>query len=669
MEVVNNPSKRRGIAPVKAEFIINKQNIQENCESVFGDEEAGDNSKNKEPSKKKSRVTRKRGRNKEQAKNTFAEPIRLCHKISLGEQCDNEFCKFSHDLQAYLKVKGEDLSDRCPNFEKFGKCRFGYRCRYLKAHLSPDDKLIVNEELASSGIFVEEKNNQSTQVQKRLRTHSYKFPKADTYLAEMQQEIEKQKELEKANRLAKSNPDNKLNKPSEESNVDAGTNVELSERLDTNEVKVNDLNEDLTLKVEEESDKSFGSDTESTNAKKRIKYENGDFENKEKVKLEEEIELKSRDDVNVEEFIDTPDVPLRTREKKKMTFKNKLYLAPLTTVGNLPFRRICKEFGADITCGEMAMATNLLQGQQSEWALLKRHISEDCFGVQICGAKAEHLVKCAEMLNNEIEADFIDVNLGCPIDLVFNKGGGSKLLMHDGRLGKILKGMNKVMDIPVTVKLRTGILDNMPLAAKLIPKFQNWGVELATLHGRSRQQRYTKLADWKYITEVSSKTNGMSYFGNGDVLGYEDYYHHIENDHVDGVMIGRGALIKPWIFDEIKSKRHYDISSKERFDILRKFCDYGMEHWGSDTIGINQTRRFLCEWMSFLYRYIPVGLLEVLPQRINERPPAFRGRDDLETLMASPNSKDWVKISEMLLGPAPDSFVFVPKHASNSYEG
>ncbi|CAG8632472.1 15816_t:CDS:10 [Rhizophagus irregularis] len=584
MEVVNNPSKRRGIAPVKAEFIINKQNIQENCESVFGDEEAGDNSKNKEPSKKKSRVTRKRGRNKEQAKNTFAEPIRLCHKISLGEQCDNEFCKFSHDLQAYLKVKGEDLSDRCPNFEKFGKCRFGYRCRYLKAHLSPDDKLIVNEELASSGIFVEEKNNQSTQVQKRLRTHSYKFPKADTYLAEMQQEIEKQKELEKANRLAKSNPDNKLNKPSEESNVDSGTNVELSERLDTNEVKVNDLNEDITLKVEEESDKSFGSDTESTNTKKRIKYENGDFENKEKVKLEEEIELKSRDDVNVEEFIDTPDVPLRTREKKKMTFKNKLYLAPLTTVGNLPFRRICKEFGADITCGEMAMATNLLQGQQSEWALLKRHISEDCFGVQICGAKAEHLVKCAEMLNNEIEADFIDVNLGCPIDLVFNKGGGSKLLMHDGRLGKILKGMNKVMDIPVT------------------------------LHGRSRQQRYTKLADWKYITEVSSKTNGMSYFGNGDVLGYEDYYHHIENDHVDGVMIGRGAL------------------------------------------GINQTRRFLCEWM-------------ILPQRINERPPAFRGRDDLETLMASPNSKDWVKISEMLLGPAPDSFVFVPKHASNSYEG
>ncbi|CAJ0650336.1 3786_t:CDS:2, partial [Entrophospora sp. SA101] len=182
-----------------------------------------------------------------------------------------------------------------------------------------------------------------------------------------------------------------------------------------------------------------------------------------------------------------------------------------------------------------------------------------------------------------------------------------------------------IIDVPITVKLRTGISDKCYVAHKLIPKFENWGVSLATV-------------------------------SNGDILGYEDYYQHIEKNNIDGVMIARGALIKPWIFDEIKSKKHYDISSKERFEILKKFCDYGMEHWGADTIGINQTRRFLC-------------LLEVLPQRINERPPLFHGRDELETLLASPNSNDWVKISEMLLGPTPDNFTFVPKHKANSYEG
>lgn len=87
-----------------------------------------------------------------------------------------------------------------------------------------------------------------------------------------------------------------------------------------------------------------------------------------------------------------------------------------------------------------------------------------------------------------------------------------------------------------------------------------------------------------------------------------------------------------------------DPRSVERLEILKRFCNYGLEYWGSDTQGVNQTRRFLCEWQSFLHRYIPTGLLEYLPQRINERPPPFRGRDELETLMASPNVSDWIKI-------------------------
>lgn len=101
--------------------------------------------------------------------------------------------------------------------------------------------------------------------------------------------------------------------------------------------------------------------------------------------------------------------------------------------------------------------------------------------------------------------------------------------------------------------------------------------------------------------------------------------------------------------------------------MLKKYVNYGLEHWGSDTIGVENTRRFLLEWQSFLYRYVPYGLLERPPQRINQRPDQYIGRDDLETLMASPNYQDWIKLSEMLLGSVPEGFQFLPKHKANSY--
>lgn len=132
-------------------------------------------------------------------------------------------------------------------------------------------------------------------------------------------------------------------------------------------------------------------------------------------------------------------------------------------------------------------------------------------------------------------------------------------------------------------------------------------------------------------------------------------------------MIGRGALIKPWLFQEIKEQKNMDPSSGERFDIMKKFINYGLEHWGSDTKGVENTRRFFLEWHSFMHRYVPYGLLERPPQKINERPERYHGRNDLETLMASGSCSDWIKLSEMFLGPVPDDFTFLPKHKANAY--
>ena len=415
-------------------------------------------------------------------------------------------------------------------------------------------------------------------------------------------------------------------------------------------------------------------------------------------------------------------------EKKKIDFTGKTYLAPLTTVGNLPFRRICKDYGCDITCGEMAVSRCLLQGRNAEWALTQRHVSEDIFGIQIAGGWPDELSKVTELVDQFFNVDFIDINCGCPLDLMCNHGSGCKLAKNVNRLcesvkdgtlyiskpinniflsnniywyGAILeKAMKKCTDIPITCKIRTGWTKNEDEAHLLIPKVIESGASLVTLHGRSRVCRYTGLARWDYIKDCVGATGGkVPFLGNGDVFHWSDFYDNIENYGVASCMIGRGALIKPWIFEEIKEKRTIDKSSTERLDMLKTFVNYGLEHWGADKQGVANTRRFLLEWLSFLCRYIPVGIIDGSRQVMNKRPPPYFGRNELgkfvtpfslpflshftpmrvnhcptqnqfncsETLMASSRSDDWVKITEILLGPVPDDFNFVPKHKANAW--
>lgn len=197
------------------------------------------------------------------------------------------------------------------------------------------------------------------------------------------------------------------------------------------------------------------------------------------------------------------------------------------------------------------------------------------------------------------------------------------------------------------------------------------------IHGRSRLQRYSKEANWEYISLVArsqvASLPPLPVIGNGDIASYADY--EVKVLRAEGVvpcaMPARGALIKPWLPTEIKERRHWDISAGERLDVLRDFVRFGLEHWGTDQRGVNNCRRFLLEWLSFLHRYVPVGLLEQSePQRMNQRPPRFLcGRSDLETLFLSDQCADWVKISEMLFGRVLADFLFEPKHKANSCQG
>ncbi|KAL2080290.1 hypothetical protein ACEWY4_024083 [Coilia grayii] len=541
---------------------------------------------------------------------------RLCPSIIQERETKcfyGDKCKFFHNIAEYMASKPADLGERCYLYDTFGKCQYGVTCRFAKAHTGPDFKNLVNDDVFNTfkGRTLV-RNNLSKDLQWQLRKRKVPFKGADAYLKTINKSKPQGGKDKESDAVEKDSADSSCC-PAEAQN-------EHTEADST--VTAKDTEEGKSLQVAE---KSVGALT----------------------------------DVDI--------VKLRPCERKQVDFRDKLYLAPLTTCGNLPFRRVCKRFGVDITCGEMAMCTNLLQGQTSEWALLKRHESEDLFGVQLEGSFPDTMTRCAELLNDNIDVDFVDINSGCPIDLVFKKGGGCGLMMRTNKFEQIVRGMNSVLDVPLTVKIRTGVQEKTNTAHKLIPELKKWGVSLITLHGRSREQRYTKLADWDYIDTCSKLASPIPLFGNGDILSWEDAMKARETG-VSGIMVARGALIKPWIFTEIKERRHWDISSSERLDVLRDFTQFGMEHWGSDTQGLEKTRNFLLEWLSFMCRYIPVGLLERVPQKINERPPYYMGRDYLESLMASQNVEDWVKISEMLLGPVPKNFSFLPKHKANAYK-
>jgi tRNA-dihydrouridine synthase 3 len=345
----------------------------------------------------------------------------------------------------------------------------------------------------------------------------------------------------------------------------------------------------------------------------------------------------------------------------------KLYLAPLTTIGNLPFRRVCVGLGCDVTCGEMAVAENIIKGKRSEWVLMKRHPSEKIFGVQLAANRVSDACMAAQLVEEQTSVDFVDLNCGCPIDVITKLGMGSALLERVTRLRDLCFGLSKTLQhTPFTIKVRTGKKTANPTVHKILPELKSWGCAGITMHGRSWDQRYTKEANWDYIRAFAANSP-IPVIGNGDLWDYSTWKHHMENDRVSSIMFARGAIIKPWVFTEVKERKMWDISSGERLGILRNFTNYGLEHWGADWEGVEKTRNFLLQTLSFMHRYVPYGVMERYPVEMWHRPLPFVGRDDLETLMASPFSESWIELSEMLLGPVPNGFRFEPKHASNSY--
>ncbi|GFS00405.1 tRNA-dihydrouridine(47) synthase [NAD(P)(+)] [Elysia marginata] len=632
---------------MKSKIVAKEEKVSDNLSQDRNENEDGDSCDNEEsePPQKKAKL---KGRNKQRPRNERIEAKdKLCPAIKENRECKFAGnCKFNHDKQDFMSKKLPEIDGNCYVFDTFGYCQFGLTCRFARNHLADDLQNLVKDEvyekMKSKKKFLNELDGDTRQ---KLWKKKYNFKRADAVTKDVQKNFrgwgDKESGKEKSwKETFQCDLTNNSNTP--KCNTTSSAN-ELNSELLSHE---SDRGAPLALNKQDTTKVPSPCDSESQNSKS------------------EEASNRYMGCITDEEII-----RIRPDENKKVDLKNKLYLAPLTTVGNLPFRRICKGLGAEVTCGEMALVTQLLKAKQSEWSLIKRHPCEDIFGVQVCGSYPDTMTRCAQLLTETCSVDFIDINCGCPIDLIYRKGCGSALMGKATKLEQICRSMIGVMgSTPLTVKLRKGVFDDRNVAHQIIPRLRDAGVELVTVHGRSREQRYTRQADWDYISQCAIAGAPMPVFGNGDILSFEEANLHMETHGVGGVMLARGALIKPWLFTEIKEQRHWDISSSERLDILRDFSNFGLEHWGSDYQGVENTRRFLLEWLSFLHRYIPVGVLEQVPQRINERPPYYIGRNDLETLMASANCADWVKISEMLLGPVPPNFRFLPKHKANAYQ-
>lgn len=281
-------------------------------------------------------------------------------------------------------------------------------------------------------------------------------------------------------------------------------------------------------------------------------------------------------------------------------FRGRLIMAPMSRGTDLPFRRLAGEWGATVCVGEMAYAHKVLR-DKNEAVLLRRHPAETCFGVQIAGKRPDLMAEAAR-LAEESGADFVDVNLGCPIDDATRRGFGAALLRRQARVAEIVRAMKAAVAIPVTIKLRLGWSSEKPTFLKVARAAEDAGVDAISLHARSRAQRYRRPADWDRVTELVGAV-GVPVIGNGDILTWRDAQRRLQETGCAAVMVGRWALAKPWIFREFADQRDIEPDADQRVAIIRRYVELCREHFGDDQRGRQRTRRFLVFHQDFFRRY------------------------------------------------------------------
>ena len=339
-------------------------------------------------------------------------------------------------------------------------------------------------------------------------------------------------------------------------------------------------------------------------------------------------------------------------------------MGPMTKGSNLPYRRLCVELGARVTLSEMALARRLRQKRRSEFALIRRAPAEPCFGVQLAGNRGEEMAWAAA-LAEERGADFVDINLGCPIDRFTRIGLGASLARQPWRVRRLVEAMKSgVRTIPVTAKFRLGWNDEHRNYLDVARAAVDGGADALVVHGRTRDARYRRAADWDAIGEVVAAA-GVPVIGNGDILFPRDADAVRQRSGCAAVMVARGALIKPWICREIESGEYEDISAEARLVIYRRYVRLALEHWGEDERGRRQVAEFTRWHLGFWCRYAPRRPDGSWPG-MQQREPGGFARTPLEALLARDDetAHEWL-VERLLPGEEVDPAAAPPPAGDN----
>ncbi len=258
-------------------------------------------------------------------------------------------------------------------------------------------------------------------------------------------------------------------------------------------------------------------------------------------------------------------------------------LAPMSGVTDMPFRRMVKSFGAGLVVSEMIASKAMVHAARKTMKMATHCAEEHPMSVQLAGCEPDVMAEAAK-LNQDRGAALIDINMGCPMKKVTNGDAGSALMRDEQLAGAILEATVKAVDIPVTLKMRTGWDDQTRNAPKLAKIAEECGIQAIAVHGRTRCQFYKGHADWAYIGEVRAATS-LPVFGNGDIMTVDDAAQMRAESGVDGVLVGRGTYGRPWFLHQIShfletGERLDEPSLPERRRVVLRHYEEVLHHYG-----------------------------------------------------------------------------------------